>query len=192
MSLNLSFLISKIILNIHFNGIIVTGKWNNFCDNAWHMEVNPQILVYSTLSLLFASLVAQTTSSCLQCRRPGFHPWVGKIPWRRKWQPTPVFLPGKSHGRQSLVGYCPWGCKESDTTERLYFTSLPFSLVTIVCRRMFHLSPHLLVRALFINFFLYFKLCSLNNEQEKYLLKFTFCMKQNKLTNWKLIIAMPI
>ena len=49
------------------------------------------------------------------------NPWVGKIPWRRKWQPTPVFLPGKSHGPRSLVGYCPWGHKESDTTERLHF-----------------------------------------------------------------------
>ena len=61
-------------------------------------------------------------SICLQCWRPGFDPWVGKILWRRKWQPTPVLLPGKSHGR-SLVGYSPWGRKESDTTERLYFTS---------------------------------------------------------------------
>ena len=52
---------------------------------------------------------------------PGFDPWVGKIPWRRKWQPTPVFLPGKSHGQRSLVGYIPWGSKESDTTERLHF-----------------------------------------------------------------------
>ena len=43
--------------------------------------------------------------------------------WRRKWQPTPVLLPGESHGRRSLVGYSPWGCKESDTTERLHFTS---------------------------------------------------------------------
>ena len=42
-----------------------------------------------------------------------------KFPWRRKWQPTPVFLPGKSYGQRSLVGYSPWGCKESDTTERL-------------------------------------------------------------------------
>ena len=41
--------------------------------------------------------------------------------WRRQWQPTPVLLPGKSHGRRSLVGYSPWGRKESDTTERLYF-----------------------------------------------------------------------
>ena len=44
-------------------------------------------------------------SICLQCRETGFYPWVGKIPWRRKWQPTPVFLPGESHGQRSLVGY---------------------------------------------------------------------------------------
>ena len=47
-----------------------------------------------------------------------------KIPWRRKWQPTPVFLPGKSHGQRSLVGYSPWGCKESYTTEQLHFLSI--------------------------------------------------------------------
>ena len=55
----------------------------------------------------------------LQCRRPGFDPWVGKIPWRREWLPTPVFLPGKSPGQMSLAGYSPWGHKESDTTEKL-------------------------------------------------------------------------
>ena len=49
-----------------------------------------------------------------------FDPWVKKIPWRRKWQPSPVLLPGKSHGQRSLVGYSPWDCKESDTTERLH------------------------------------------------------------------------
>ena len=43
--------------------------------------------------------------------------------WRRKWQPTPVLLSGKSHGPRSLVGYSPWGCKESDMTERLHVTS---------------------------------------------------------------------
>ena len=46
--------------------------------------------------------------ACL-CRRHGSHPWVGKIPWKWKWQPTPVFLPGKSHGQRSLAGYSPWG-----------------------------------------------------------------------------------
>ena len=67
----------------------------------------------------------------LQCGRPGFDPWVGKIPWRRKWQSTPGLLPGESHGQRSLVGYSPWGLKESDTTERLHFTSLQgsFSLL---------------------------------------------------------------
>ena len=42
-----------------------------------------------------------------RCRRPWFDPWLGKIPWRRKWQPTPVFLPGKSHGQGNLVGFSP-------------------------------------------------------------------------------------
>ena len=55
----------------------------------------------------------------LQYRRPGFNPWVGKIPWRRGWLPTPVSLSGEFHGQRSLVGYSPRGLKESDTTERL-------------------------------------------------------------------------
>ena len=49
--------------------------------------------------------------------------WVGKIPWRRKWQPTPVFLPRKSHAQRSLAGYSLWGGKESDTTEWLTHTN---------------------------------------------------------------------
>ena len=47
-------------------------------------------------------------------------PWVGNIPWRRKWKPTLVLLPGKIHGQRSLVGCSPWGCKESDMTEKLH------------------------------------------------------------------------
>ena len=50
-------------------------------------------------------------------RRLGFNPWVGKVPWRRAWQPTPVCLPGESHGQKSLVGYSPQGHTESDTPE---------------------------------------------------------------------------
>ena len=57
---------------------------------------------------------------CLQCRRPGFDPWVGKIPWRRAWQPTPVFLPRKSHGQRSPVGYSPWDHKESDILSKVH------------------------------------------------------------------------
>ena len=56
-------------------------------------------------------------SVCLQCGRPRFNPWVGKILWRRKWQPTPGYLPGESHGQWCLVGYSLWGRKESDMTE---------------------------------------------------------------------------
>ena len=54
--------------------------------------------------------------SACQCRRQGLDPWVKEIPWRRKWQPTPVFLPKKSHGQSRLVGYSPWCWKESDPT----------------------------------------------------------------------------
>jgi len=67
-----------------------------------------------------ASLVAQRGSICLQCGRPRFDPWIRKIPWRRKWQPTPVFLPEESHGQRSLVGCSPQVSKESDVTERLH------------------------------------------------------------------------
>jgi len=54
--------------------------------------------------------------SACQCRRCCFDPWVGKIPWRRKWQPTPVFLLGESHRQRSLVGNGPWGQRQLDTT----------------------------------------------------------------------------
>ena len=77
--------------------------------------------LYKTVNL--KSNLAVFKASCLQCGRPGFDPRVGKILWRRKWQPTPVLLPGKSHGRRSLVGYSPGGSKELDTTERLHFVS---------------------------------------------------------------------
>ena len=54
---------------------------------------------------------------CRRCKRHGFDPWVGKIPWRRAQQPTPVFLPGEFHGQRNLVGYSPWGRKELDIIE---------------------------------------------------------------------------
>ena len=55
--------------------------------------------------------------SACQCKRPGFDLWVRKMPWRREWQPTPVFLPGESRGQRRLAGYSPFSHKESDTTE---------------------------------------------------------------------------
>ena len=63
------------------------------------------------------------SKDCLQ-GRPGFSSCIGRIPWRRKWQPTPVFLPGEAHGQERLAGYSPRGHKESDTAKRLTHRSL--------------------------------------------------------------------
>ena len=60
-----------------------------------------------------------------------FNPWVRKMPQGRKWQPTPVFLPGEFHVQRSLEGYSPWGCKESDTTEQLTHTQSNLSHLTV-------------------------------------------------------------
>ena len=62
-----------------------------------------------------------------------FNPWVRKIPWRRKWQPTPVFLPGEPHGQRSLVGYSPQSCNELDMIEQLT-TVLDGVTTEIFCR----------------------------------------------------------
>ena len=61
----------------------------------------------------------ESTCSCRRCKSCRFDPWVGKILWSRKWQPTPVFVPRKFFGQATLVGYSPWGCKELDRTEQL-------------------------------------------------------------------------
>ena len=66
-----------------------------------------------------ASLMAQLVKNLLKCRRTRFDPWIRKIPWKRELLPTLVFLPGEFHRQRSLVGYSPWGRKESDMTERL-------------------------------------------------------------------------
>ena len=65
----------------------------------------------------------------MQSRRHRFDPWVGKMPCRRKWQPTPVFLPGESRGQRSLVAYSPWGRKESDTTEHACICYSQFNII---------------------------------------------------------------
>ena len=70
----------------------------------------------------WASVVAQIVKNLpvnLPCGRPGFDPWVRRIPWRGEWLPTPVFLPGESHGQKSLPGYSPCSHKEAGTTEGL-------------------------------------------------------------------------
>ena len=85
--------------------------------------------------------LSSKTSACnaevhLQCRRHGFDPWVRKIPGRRKWQPTPVFLPGKSHGQRS---YSPRGCKESDMISQS--SAAPLNKTRPPCPKIFE-WPH--------------------------------------------------
>ena len=58
----------------------------------------------------------EPTYQCRNYKRHGFDPWVGKIPWKRAFQPTPVFLPGESHGQRNMTGYSPGGSKELDMT----------------------------------------------------------------------------
>ena len=82
----------------------------------------------------------------------GLIPGLGRSPGEGKWQPTPVLLPGESHGGRSLVGYSPWGRKESDTTEQLHFTSLHIYMCVCVCLYLY-LHPYL---PLYNYIFLYF------------------------------------
>ena len=69
----------------------------------------------------FPDVASDKEPTCQKRRRKrcGFCPWVRKIPWRRKWQRTPVFLPGEPRGQRSLAGYSPWGRIESDATKQL-------------------------------------------------------------------------
>ena len=69
-----------------------------------------------------ALVVKNPPANAGDVRRHGFDPWVGKIPWRRAWQPTPVFLPEETHGYRSLAGYSPYDYKESDTSEVIAHT----------------------------------------------------------------------
>ena len=76
------------------------------------------------------------------CRRHRFNLGVGKIPWRREWLPTPVFLPGEVRGQRSLAGYRLWGCKESDMTEQLCWFTGRFVMAFLIR------SKHLLILCL--------------------------------------------
>ena len=69
----------------------------------------------------------ESTYQCRRCKGHRFDPWIRKISLRRKWQPTPVLLPGKFHGLRSLAGYSPWGHKELDTTRHTHL--MPFYAV---------------------------------------------------------------
>ena len=87
------------------------------CSKTGSHHIFGSVSFLRSISTPWASLVAQTVKPL-----PAMHEiQVGKIPWRRAWQPTPVCLPGEFQGQKSLADYSPWGCRESDMTERLNF-----------------------------------------------------------------------
>ena len=100
-------------------------------------QINPLLESYTKwIRCNYCNIKAQTVQNPPAIRGdrgliPGSDPWVRKIPWRRKWQPAPVILPGKSHGQRSLAGYNPWGRKELDTIEQLIL-SLFFVILTTI------------------------------------------------------------
>ena len=73
------------------------------------------------------ALVKEPACHCKRCKRHEFDPWVGKIPWRRAWQSTPVFLPGESHGQRNLVGYSPQVAKIQTRSANTLIMDLPAS-----------------------------------------------------------------
>ena len=77
-----------------------------------------QSLLFTIMGFPGGALGKGSACNARDAGRRGFDPWVRKIPWKRAWQPTPVFLSKKFHGQRSLEGYSPWICKESDMTEQ--------------------------------------------------------------------------
>ena len=107
--------------------------------------------VITTLGLLRWCSGKESACQCRRHKRCGFNPWIGKIPWNRKWQPTPALLPGKFHGQRSLVGYSPWDCKELDMIEHtdkmhIHMKPLQFSSVQSLSRVQLFATPWTVAR----------------------------------------------
>ena len=126
-SSNICFMLSILCLYIQ---MFLFSQGNDFCYDFFSVKKRKMGIcilllkikcVWLSMYTLGASQVAQEVknppASAGDIKRLGFDPWVGKISWRRKWQLTPVFLPGESHGQRSLAGYSSWGRRELDMTE---------------------------------------------------------------------------
>ena len=106
----------------HLNQKEMSCQKSEYWFKATSQKVRIKTLITYCYSISRASPVAQRQRLHLKCRshrRCRFHPWVGKIPWKRAWQPNPVLLPGKSHGRRSLEGYSPQHYEESNKTQHI-------------------------------------------------------------------------
>ena len=78
------------------------------------------IYIVSSFSLLLSTQQWISMGTYVRINKQEFDPWVRQIPWSRRWQPAPVFLPEKFHGKRSLEGYSAWGCRELDMTEHIH------------------------------------------------------------------------
>ena len=104
------FILGSIVLNFSIAMYSQVIFLLSFYKTCWRLIKSSWVVEEITLFFLWKTVIwAEIHLQCRKLRRHGFNPWVGKIPWRRKWQPTLLFLPGKSHGQRSLVGYSPMG-----------------------------------------------------------------------------------
>ena len=114
----LNFLSFALILYSEYSLFSNTFRFNlliRFVEHFLSLEMALLVMLYYSVGL---SPWLRSRESTCHCKGYALNPWIRDIPWRRKFQPSLVFLPGKSHGQRSLVGYSPWGHKESDMTER--------------------------------------------------------------------------
>ena len=105
-----------------------TKTWNSQI-NTFFKKLNIHLSKYELA--IDGSVGKESNLQCRRYRWRGFNPWVRKITGRRKWQPTPVFLPGKFHRQRSLAGYSPWGHEESDMPEQLTSSLLLETNITL-------------------------------------------------------------
>ena len=110
-----------------YNVVLVLrhNKVSQLSTYIYPLPLEPLCQTTSALGLLRWFSGKEPARQCRRRKRCEFNPWAGKIPWRRKWQPTAVFLPGTFHGPRSLAGCSPWGLKESDMTTQARTPSHP-------------------------------------------------------------------
>ena len=124
-----------------------TGHVGTFCLARTKVSVSQKESRYLAQAILFhkyfghsmpflwASQMVNNLTANAGDKKCRFDPWVKKIPWRRAWQPIPVFASKEFHEQRSPVGYSPWGCKESDTTK---WITLSKRIVIHLLRHMYH------------------------------------------------------
>ena len=126
----------------------------------------------NTFTIPGGSSGKESTHQCRRCKRCGFNPWVSKVPWKRKWHPTVVLLPGKFHGQRNLVGYTPRDLKELDTAEHMT-ENLAFAFITCLLHifciySLFQMSLYSVQHSIFLQLQLQFNNRHLPLELQKW------------------------